>query len=232
VLPSLPSSSANSSLSNSIICQDPPAFATNVGQLLVFLPTIYRLAYTALHALSITYSLPISPSPITSSPSITYLALHLRTSMDAVAMGWSSYESQSHRYLSLASSLPYMHIYIASGNATSVALFSASAAKLSPPRVVISKESLLAGPDLQEMQSLTWDQLALIDYVMLEHAAFFAGVAESSFSWNVAAKRRALAAGAVGFCERMEVPAELVWKDEWSLIYGMDDTTFGGKIWP
>lgn len=73
-------------------------------------------------------------------------------------------------------------IYVASGNATSVLLFAKSATELSPPIKVVTKDELLFGSDWAEMQALTWDQGALVDYLLLESAGFFAGVTESSFS--------------------------------------------------
>lgn len=226
-LPCLP----NQLTFSSFICEDPFDLAINLGHLLPFPPLIYRLAYTALYALSIEHQLFISPTPISSSS--VYLGVHLRTATDAVAMGWSDFETQSNRYLHLATNLTVPVIYVASGNATSVALFTKEAAALSPPVMVVTKNDLLSGSDLIEMQALTWDQVALIDYVLLESSGFFAGMTESSFSWNVAIKRAAVAGVPNAVCgDDVDVGPDVVWKDRLSEIYGEDSTAFRGRIWP
>jgi hypothetical protein len=213
------------------ICDDPAGFATNFGSLLTFPASIYYLAFSVLHTLNERYNLSISPFAL-SSPA-PYMGVHLRTSEDAIKAGWSSYEVQSKHYLSLAASRSFSTIYVASGNATSIFQFTMEAAALSPPVTIVTKEDLLSADELMELRALTWDQAALIDYVVLESAGYFAGLVESSFTWNVAMKRAATRGREGAVCgEPHETGEGIAWWDEWSEIMGVDPSEFRGKLWP
>ncbi|KAK6864574.1 hypothetical protein PG995_001102 [Apiospora arundinis] len=118
-----------------------------------------------------------------------FLGVHLRTESDALAK-WPSYDLQVDGYMAAAESLGYRDsvAYLATGNQTEASKFAeAAASRLGI--TVRTKESLLQGKDLEALQSLSWDQQALVDFVVLLNANYFVGVSPSSFSINVALKR-------------------------------------------
>jgi hypothetical protein len=82
-------------------------------------------------------------------------------------------------------------IYIASGNATEVSNFAADARawKGGQNLIVTTKFDLLKGSDLALLNSLAWDQQALVDFLVLLVATQFGGVGHSNFAWNIALKR-------------------------------------------
>ena len=56
---------------------------------------------------------------------------------------------------------------------------------------VFTKDELLQHQSAlqQQLHALTWDQQALVDFVVLLQSDFFLGVSPSSFSMTIAAKR-------------------------------------------
>ncbi|RMY80680.1 hypothetical protein D0861_08535 [Hortaea werneckii] len=80
-------------------------------------------------------------------------------------------------------------LYVSSGSAEEIARFVAKAAAHTPPLTVVSKHSLLPPQGLRDLEALTWDQQALVDYEVLQRASVFAGFVKSSFSYNIAMTR-------------------------------------------
>lgn len=121
-----------------------------------------------------------------------FLGVHLRTENDALS-NWPSFGEQTNAYLARASILkPLPRLaYVATGNATEAARFAALAD--AQGLWVVTKHQLLEETNekelLAQLEQLSWDQQALVDFVVLLHAAFFVGVSPSSFSMNVALKR-------------------------------------------
>jgi len=107
-----------------------------------------------------------------------------------------SFEAQSVLYRRLAANRSLPVIYIASGNITSISLFASSVS----PTPVVTKTTLLTGKDLSDLQAMTWDQQALVDYLVLLKSSQFLGMSDSSFSWNISIVRRAV--GNKGMCHR------------------------------
>lgn len=99
----------------------------------------------------------------------------------------------------LAQNRPLPAIYVASGNLTSIDLFATQLAEVSPAAVV-TKHTLLAGDDLAALESLTWDQQGLVDYLVLLKSSQFLGMCHSSFTWGIVAGRRAILRN--GTCDR------------------------------
>ncbi|KAK8049630.1 hypothetical protein PG994_011360 [Apiospora phragmitis] len=124
-----------------------------------------------------------------------FLGIHLRTESDALEK-WPSYNLQADGYMATAESLGYRETaaYLATGNQTEAAKFAQTAASRLQ-MTVQTKESLLQGKDLEALQNLSWDQQALVDFVVLLQSDYFVGVSPSSFSINVALKRHLRADG-------------------------------------
>jgi hypothetical protein len=176
--------------------------------------------------------------PLVGMTKNAYLGIHLRTDSDAVKMGWSTYSEQTAHYLKLVEQSPLSVIYVASGNNTSVELLAAEAALEEKPKIVVTKTDLLEGDDLKLLQSMTWDQQALVDYSILLKSSMFGGMSASSFSWNIALRRRSIAER--GTCEAIHdqwwrganLPKGSTYRDELSDIMGDALSDFEDRGWP
>ncbi|KAI1356347.1 hypothetical protein F5Y01DRAFT_323788 [Xylaria sp. FL0043] len=123
-------------------------------------------------------------------PSDVFLGVHLRTEEDALSQ-WPPYENQSNGYLEEAEKQGFRGgvAYLASGSEKETQKFSKDArARLDLE--VRSKYDLVQGEELEKLKSLSWDQQALVDFAVLLQSDYFVGVSPSSFSINVALKRR------------------------------------------
>ena len=124
-----------------------------------------------------------------------YLGFHLRTESDALK-GWPDFTNQTSAYLQRSSKVNLRTAYLATGNVTEAAKFTALALSDNHIQVFTKHELLAASPkDLKAFESLSWDQQSLIDFIVLLQSDFFFGVSPSSFSMNVALKRHLKAEG-------------------------------------
>lgn len=225
------------------ICNDPVAFADQFGSILPLRSDVHTLASSAIYELSTRYSLSINPSSGISSRA--YLGAHLRTSADATAAGWPSYDEQKEHYLQVAHKAHLPVLYVASGNTTSMQMLAAEAANLRLP--VVTKQDLLTDEELVTLSALSWDQQALVDWLILERSSMFCGIAESSFSWNMAVRRRVVSKhGTCGEREgvRVQWGAENhgklvdlkgvgeVYRDEYSDLMGARTSEWEIAMWP
>lgn len=137
-----------------------------------------------------------------------FVGMHLRTESDALS-GWPDFEQQSHAYLTritaLSSSSSSSSLspdaraglrfgFLATGNATEAARLSDLAWEGQQLRVLTKRELFAhekfgSSELLERLDALSWDQQALVDFVVLLAADYFLGVSPSSFSMNVALKR-------------------------------------------
>ncbi|KAI7408689.1 hypothetical protein KC336_g13022 [Hortaea werneckii] len=170
----------------------PPGFRRNFGQLLRINPTIRRLAAMVVERLADERQLMIDPKrPIL--PQAFYGA-HLRTEADAQAIGWLSepntnFSAQTDAYIAHALAHGLTTLYVSSGSSEEISRFATKAAAHAPPLTVLSKHSLLSPQALRDLNALTWDQQALVDYEVLHRASVFGGFVKSSFSFNIAITR-------------------------------------------
>ncbi|OBT78100.1 hypothetical protein VF21_02741 [Pseudogymnoascus sp. 05NY08] len=212
------------------VCADPPAFVANFGRLVEFRPDTQHLASSILTSLLTRFSLPSLPHYGVSNTS--FVGLHFRTEIDAVNVGYTSFEEQTAAYLSFIAESPIRTIYAASGNTTSLELFAIEAAKLSPPATVVAKGDLLLGADKAALEALTWDQQALVDYLVLEKAARFAGVSDSSFSWGIAYARQVVSQEAGTCRSKGKLGKGVQFRDELSTVFGRPRDWHMDKLWP
>lgn len=177
--------------------RDGPEFTATFGGLLRFRPDILELGEKVVAAMErYTSSLGSKKGPAAAPPPPSaggFLGVHLRTENDALS-NWPSFDEQVEAYLARASTLepPPRLAYLATGNATEAARFAALAAAAQGTTGslrVVTKHQLLSDEGEEELERLSWDQQALVDFVVLLHAEFFVGVSPSSFSMNVALKR-------------------------------------------
>ena len=157
-----------------------------------------------------------------------FLGAHMRVAADAAAAGWPGYEAQAPFYIAEAKRLNLTTIYLATGSPEHREMFRADAAR--EGLTVIVKEDLLQGEELAELQSLKWDQQALVDFDVLMHSTWFYGFVRSSFSWSVALRRGILPeAGTSGVPEEMSKDE---YRDSLSAIAGRYDSINPEGLWP
>lgn len=172
------------------IWHDGPEFANTFGGLLRLRPDILALGKRTAEAMR---AWAAARAPWGSAPG--YAGVHLRTENDILAH-WLRYDDQATAYLERISTLNLKAVFLATGNQTEAAKF-AEQAKKEIGVAVVSKHDLLptSSPDRKALDALTWDQQALVDYIVLLESAYFLGVSPSSFSMSVALKRHLHAEG-------------------------------------
>lgn len=156
--------------------------------------------------------------------------MHLRTTADAINAG-SSYEKQIRHYLALAKSRGFAVMYVASENEAAVQRMKQDLSTIAPEITVLTQEDLIPEAQLLELFQITAQEAALLDYVVLGRAGYFAGFAESVFTWNVALARTAARAGTEGICGRVrhlwqDGKWALGWRDQWSEVLGVSVNSF------
>ncbi|KAF6840024.1 alternative oxidase [Colletotrichum musicola] len=133
-----------------------------------------------------------------------FLGVHLRVEKDASDYHWLSYEDQisyvTHRLKNRKGNdtsppdvdLPDTDktvIYVASGDKPGIARLTSD---VKPAKVVTKYDLLPEGTFVgTSLRNMTWDQQALVDMLILEHAGYFIGVRDSTFSWHLALRRAA-----------------------------------------
>lgn len=176
------------------VYKDGPEFVATFGGLLKFRGDILELGRRTVAAMEKTAANLESETGVEAQVKDDgngYLGVHLRTENDALST-WPSFEDQTAAYLAKATTLspPLKYAYLATGNATEAAKFASLAQSQQALHVVTKQELLSKSPDLLgQLNSLSWDQHALVDFIVLLHADYFLGVSPSSFSMNVALKR-------------------------------------------
>ncbi|OLN96127.1 hypothetical protein CCHL11_03236 [Colletotrichum chlorophyti] len=223
---------------------DGDAFVAEFGKILSFRNDTLALAAKILYELKERFALPIDPMKAINPGA--YYGAHLRLEQDAI-WAWSPdewrfsrMEDQFEEQFKNIERTGLEVVYVTSGNLTVVDLFIEGLAKRrdADPNsnqrnvTVVTKQDLLSGSDRQRLDSFTFDQQALVDFMVMFKASAFMGVAHSSFPWTVALRRHELS----------KYPAygnegSNLLRDEYSVIMGMeadypyvDPFVYG--IWP
>ncbi|EME38485.1 hypothetical protein DOTSEDRAFT_108824, partial [Dothistroma septosporum NZE10] len=206
----------------------PHGLRRNFGHLLRTNTTIRQLAALIMQNLSLQHALKIDPThPI---PKDAFYAAHLRTESDAQNAGWltesnTNFTAQTTSYIAHATANKLNILYVATGNASDLARFHSIAASQHPPLTVVSKHDLLPPSELTTLNSLTWDQQALVDYEVLQRSSVFGGFVKSSFSYNVAMTRNQWVEDEGLAIEPMRVQHSeegVAFDDGWSRVVGRD----------
>ncbi|EGS17911.1 uncharacterized protein CTHT_0072710 [Thermochaetoides thermophila DSM 1495] len=165
------------------VFRDGPEFVATFGGLLRFRQDILDLGYR-----TASYMRQFASSQDGASTS-KYIGIHLRTESDALPR-WPKYDDQATAYLERAGAMSFKAAYLATGNRTEAKRLADAAEKEHGMAVITKHELLQHHPeDLTKLEALTWDQQALIDFIVLLESDYFLGVSPSSFSMNVALKR-------------------------------------------
>ncbi|KAI0379276.1 hypothetical protein F5Y04DRAFT_260083 [Hypomontagnella monticulosa] len=162
------------------IYRDGPEFANSFGNILRFNAQIQRLGSKALQRMR-------AFAKANGVADSRFLGVHLRTESDALGF-WPTYNTQTEAYLKQATQRGFEVAYIATGDALEAQNFAGAAIEMAQMRVV-SKADILEDDDLDELESLTWDQQGLVDFIVLLGSDFFVGTMPSSFSVYMAMKR-------------------------------------------
>jgi len=168
---------------------DDADFVKSFGRVIQFREDTRRLAATVLWELSRKFELDLEPNEFMDGG--MFFGAHLRTASDAAKAKWTGYEDQAANYLELAAKEHLSTIYVATGSMEDMARFSAQAWEEYQFNTT-TKLDLLRGEDLDLLQSLSWDQQGLVDFLVMLKSSSFAGISESSFAWNIALKRHIL----------------------------------------
>lgn len=126
-----------------------------------------------------------------------FLGAHIRTEADARVEGWDSYETQLQHAREQLSQHNLSVLYVATGTASDVDRLRADLKDLKvavnethkEAVRVLQKWDLMADADMILMDTLTWDQMALVDMDIMLRASRFEGIWESSWAWMIALKR-------------------------------------------
>jgi len=196
------------------IYRDGPEVANTFGDLLRIHRDIQDLAATAVMQM---YTF-IGKEPDAEKFDVPYLGVHLRTEKDALGF-WPSFDEQSNGYLEAAKSTGLKHAFLACGDSKEAKRFSDKALNRTGLKVT-TKLDLLKGKSLQKLNSLSWDQQALVDFLILEKSTHFAGCSFSSFAMNIAFKRHRLTEGITS--RQWKSPG-----DRFSTLVGRFDSWYG-----
>lgn len=201
-----------------------------IGRVLDFRPDARRLAALCMAEISNRFKLEIDPSENIFANS--WMGAHLRLDSDAVKAGWNpDFEQQTSWYISQALAHNLSIIYAAGGTDSDIASFASEAETYDIQ--VVAKHDLLFGNDLKELKNLLWDQRALVDFEVLLRGSQYGGYARSSFSHNIAFRRRY---NSLQMEDPFEVSRENHYQDELSVVYGRFDPAWEDEgvrtMWP
>ena len=126
------------------------------------------------------------PTSTPSSEKLPYnfFGLHLRVESDWTYVNGSLTEEHMIKQVFQHNTTKFPVLYTACGEATKLKQFKQLASKLGV--VVVDKWDLIEAADRKRMDELWFDQLGILDFVVLRHAQFFWGFGGSSFSHALA----------------------------------------------
>ncbi|KZL85840.1 alternative oxidase protein [Colletotrichum incanum] len=208
---------------------DGDAFVHEFGKILSFRNETRALAAKILFELKERFALPIDPTMAINQNA--FYGAHLRLEEDATS-AWSPDEwrfsrmdDQFEEQFRNLERTGLRIVYVASGNQTVVDMFAERLQKRladgpEPEKrnvTVVTKHDLLQGSDRQQLDSLTFDQQALVDFIVMFRASAFMGVAHSSFPWTIALRRHEISK----YPDYGNEGSDLL-RDEYSIIMGME----------
>ncbi|KAH9219644.1 hypothetical protein DL95DRAFT_483872 [Leptodontidium sp. 2 PMI_412] len=224
-------------------------FSSEFGKLLSFRADARALAARVLLQLQQRFDLSINPGKAINEHA--FFGAHLRLEKDAVEAwspeeGWrfSRMEDQFGEVYGEVRRSGLGVVYVACGDQGIVESFSEYISKRLREEeeeggagggggkgrniTIVTKNTLLPPHDLARLNELSFDQQALVDFLIMFKASFFMGVAHSSFPWTVALRRHEMS----GFREGAatgegkgdggyaNLGSDLL-RDEFSVIMGM-----------
>ena len=188
-----------------------------------------------MHTFARAYRFPMTPNLLT--PSKSYLAIHLPDSAPPAA----AYTSQMDYFLTLSSwgiFSPVIYIATPEPDSGAVKEIRSFARTLPKDLKVLTLRSLLIKQrDTQYMKAVgdpSALQLAVLDIIMVENAAYFVGIAGSEFARTAAVVRAGRRGGEAAACRLASSGAH--WKDGWSETIDYKQSTqlptMSAWVWP
>ena len=210
---------------------DGPLVARTFGRILLIREDVRRLAASALLNMQKRYGIDLDPRKQAEEGHRSFVGIHMRTEMDVTDEIFPSYATQAAYYFDYISKLNSTLVFMATGAThENITAFIEKAQDFNV--TVVLKKDILEGEDLDLLNSLSWDQRALVDYEIMLRAGHIAGPSESSFTWNLAMRRGNAFIGPR--TPDHSPPGNVQWQDRFSKIFGKSDR---GKammrtIWP
>lgn len=215
---------------------DGEAFQQHFGKILKIHSDVRRLATVVLQKLSEMYREPLSLNLSLNDLMLqnVLLGVYLSTESDMDILseedrGTANYEAQSKLFLGHAMRKNLSLIYVASAHGPEIPRFilDANADEIE----ATSKLDLLKSEDREHLLSLTLDQQAMVDFLVMTKVSEFIGMGYDSFSWSVALRRHEYLKKGTGAAW---LSGHYVAKDPFSTLIG---TTGGHKefatsMWP
>jgi hypothetical protein len=198
---------------------DLPDVARNFGRLLRVRTDARRLAASVLFSLSRRFRLRLDPRVGHQPATASFVGVHLRTEDDIAGdPQFPAYVTQAAYYFNYLVTSKASVAYLATGaTAENVTSFADRARDFNV--TVVTKKDILDGAELAQLEAMSWDQRALVDYEVMLRAGLVTGTSVSGFAWNLAVRR------SYAFGKGPEkVPAadspNLQWKDDYTALWG------------
>lgn len=203
------------------VAHDGAAFRDSWGHLARFPRHIRELSARALYNLYGKIGARQSPAAPSGG---AFLGAHVRTEKDVQVYSWTSFELQAAHIVEQLQANNLSVVYVATGTASDVDRLKEKVADLQIPYnethsagvQVFQKWDILDEEDIMLMDTLTWDQMALVDLDIMLRSSRFVGIWESSWSWSISLKRHAWSRA-----DPYDYNTHpLTFEDELSIIYG------------
>ncbi|KAK4952482.1 hypothetical protein LTR10_009288 [Elasticomyces elasticus] len=165
----------------------PQRLRRNLGQVLRTATESRRLAAVAVQELASRFATHIDPRMVV--PKNAFYGAQLHTLGSPASQPYSNFSAQADAYLAEAIKHKLKIIYVASDNASELALFKIRAATHPLPLIAVSKFDLLPADEIEALGKMTATQQALVDFEVMKRSSMFGGAVKSSFSYSVALAR-------------------------------------------
>lgn len=173
---------------------DGPDFKNDWGHIARFRRDIRELSARALYNLYQRLGCKQNPATVSKD---CFLGAHIRTEADAQVEAWDTYETQLQHVREQLLTHNLSTLYVATGTASDVDRLKVDLKDMRIPInithdtgvQVLQKWDVIGEDDMMLMDSMTWDQMALVDLDIMLRASRFEGIWESSWTWMIALKR-------------------------------------------
>ncbi|KAK0115522.1 hypothetical protein ONS95_000200 [Cadophora gregata] len=214
------------------IAKDGEAFRQHFGKILKIRADVRRFATTILQNLSEMYDEPLNLKDLMLQNILLGVYLSTEVNMDSLSeedRGNANYEAQSKLFLGHAMRKNISLLYVASSHKPETSRFTLDAN--ADEIVATSKLNLLKGKDLEDLLSLTIDQQAMVDFLVMTKVSEFIGMGYDSFAWSVALRRHEYLKKGTGTAW---MSGHYVAKDPFSTLIGATGghQEFASSMWP
>ncbi|KAK5736121.1 hypothetical protein LTR17_007643 [Elasticomyces elasticus] len=165
----------------------PQRLRRNLGQVLRTASESRQLAAVAVQELASRFATRIDPRMV--FPKNAFYGAQLHTLSGQASQPYSNFSAQADAYLAEAIKHELKIIYVASDNASELALFKIRAATHPLPLIAVSKFDLLPADEIEALGKMTATQQALVDFEVMKRSSMFGGAIKSSLSYSITLAR-------------------------------------------